>query len=356
MTITELTRTLNNLGQVSQTSTTPDGSRLLIVPDGGRVLGLFSADSDQNFYWTNPAVFAAKAGTVLNKEGWRNLGGDRTWLAPEIELSFPRSPDLSTYRVPPEIDPGNYEVVQSGSSLHVLCRAKVKLFRSHQSIDCEITKTWQGASNPLRYEKVWDQMAGVQFAGYTQSTLLRLAEPEKDSGPIGVWNLIQMPHTGTAFFPLHGASEPTVYFGTIPPDDLIVKNHMVGYRMSAEGIQKIGIRAAASTGRAGYLYRDGALQVLLVRNVFLDPSAEYVDVPWDSSGQLGSRGYSFQACNLNHKEIGTFSELEYHAPAVGSGTGRWKHQDVSQVWAFRGPMESIREIGQTLIAPDFPIL
>ena len=46
-------------------------------------------------------------------------------------------------------------------------------------------------------------------------------------------------------------------------------------------------------------------------------------------------GYAVQACNI-HSALGEFSELEYHVPAIGPGTGRMRSEDVSQTWAFRG--------------------
>jgi hypothetical protein len=117
--------------------------------------------------------------------------------------------------------------------------------------------------------------------------------------------------------------------------------------MRATGEHKIGIRAVATTGRAGYLYHRGDQSALVVRNFVVNPSGEYVDVPWTDTQDFG---YSTQACNVNSK-LGAFSELEYHAPAIGHGTGRTHCVDESQVWAFRGDSAKIRHIAQTLLSP-----
>lgn len=327
----------------------PDGGRLVLLSHGARVLGLFAPHSDENYYWTNPALDSDPAAFFQTK-GWHNSGGDRTWLAPEIELSFPMFPDL--YKVPCEIDPGKYEIEKLGDALTLVNRARVRLFRSCQTVEVEIRKSWNPAANPLRYETAWTQLSGVQYAGYTQRTRLKILGDVTESGPVGLWNLIQLPHGGDFYFPLHSDAQPTIYLGSIPAECISASQRMIRYRARASGIQKIGVRAATATGRAGYRYMTGDSAVLVVRNIVADPSGEYIDVPWSSSGELGERGYLFQACNVNN-ELGVFGELEYHAQAVGRSTGLSEHEDVSQVWAFRGPAEAIQSIGRLILSPDF---
>ena len=350
----QLRRSLVAAGKPCELLVTPDGSRLLLLLHGARVLGLFAPNSDQNFYWTNPVLSSSEPGDLFRREGWHNSGGDRTWVAPEIDLHFPKFPDLSAYWVPSEIDPAAYQLEMSEKSLRFSARVAVRSFRSHETNEAAITKSWGAAANPLRYEKVWSQLGGVQFAGYTQKTSVRLLGlGAEKAGPIGAWNLVQLPHGGTAFLPLHGATSPTAYVGSIRAEDIETTDHAIRYKMQSAGVQKIGIHAANSTGRAGYFYSSEKNSVLVIRNVFINPSAEYVDAPWTDTGEAGERGYAFQFCNVNIPEVGPFSELEYHAPAVGHGTGQIDHDDVSQVWAFRGPENSIRTIGKSLLSPDF---
>ena len=78
---------------------------------------------------------------------------------------------------------------------------------------------------------------------------------------------------------------------------MIIDDHLVRYRMRAQGEHKLGVRAVAVTGRVGYLHEAGdGLWSLIVRNFFVNPSGEYVDVPW---GDTDDMGYSTQACNVN---------------------------------------------------------
>ena len=63
-----------------------DGTRLLVRPASGRVLGLYPPGSEDNFYWINPALVSdVRPHEFFDQPGWINPGGDRTWLAPEIE-------------------------------------------------------------------------------------------------------------------------------------------------------------------------------------------------------------------------------------------------------------------------------
>lgn len=65
----------------------PDGTRLLVLPFGGRLLGLFPPEKGENFLWTNPALASPESTSAwLKRDGWLNFGGDRTWLAPEMVL------------------------------------------------------------------------------------------------------------------------------------------------------------------------------------------------------------------------------------------------------------------------------
>jgi hypothetical protein len=108
------------------------------------------------------------------------------------------------------------------------------------------------------------------------------------------------------------------------------------------------VRAAATTGRVGYLYPSGNKSSLIIRNFVVNPSGEYADVPWT---EPNDRGYSTQACSVNSK-WGKFSELEYHVPGIGGETKLGYIEDESQLWAFRGAKEKIRAIAHQLLSAE----
>ncbi len=323
----------------------PDGTRVLLLPHGGRVLGLFSRGSEDNFYWTHPALRSAETAIALYSSGaWENSGGDRTWLGPELELFFPRYPDLgmSGYFQPRQLDPGAYKVDAQDGRVRLVNRAQLTLFRSKITVHFELAKWVQPTTNPLRYDRTFSG-AEVEFCGYEQHTTLELFGD--GPGRIGLWNLIQMPHAGRLRISTYQRTEPRLYFGSIPSGDLKTKDHAIDWIMRSAGEQKIGVPAIATTGRVGYVYDLQKEARLVIQNFFVNPAGEYVDVPWDSPNDFG---YAVQACNVN-SSLGTFSELEYHVPAIGDGTGKTRCEDISQVWAFRGRRTALDEIAQRLL-------
>ena len=341
-----LINTLNSVGKATAIFQSPDGTEVLLLPYGGRVLGLFSPGSDENYYWTNPALQESESARALyESEGWHNSGGDRTFVSPEVDLFFPNFPELSAYAVPRVVDPGNYRVEKTGENVRLINRLTLTLARSKAAIELEMVKSVGPALNPLRYERNV-KLDQVDYAGYTLCTSLEIQG--KSSACVGLWNLLQMPHGGELLIPTYFKTRPKIYFGTVEPADLILSDRLIRFHMRQTGEHKLGIRAVATTGRVGYVYRSGGQWAVIIRNFAVNPSGEYIDVPWKDTGDVG---YSTQACNVN-SGLGQFGELEYHVPAIGQGTGRTRCEDVAQVWAFRGAREDINTIVRSLLSSE----
>ena len=54
-------------------------------------------------------------------------------------------------------------------------------------------------------------------------------------------------------------------------------------------------------------------------------------------------GYTTQVY-VDDGALGGFGKLEYHSPALDAEQGRNAMEDVSHVWAFQGPLETIDKI------------
>lgn len=342
---------LRQVGKPTKFYRTSDGTRVLVLPYGGRVLGLFAAGSDENFYWTHPALDSvATAREFYASEQWHNSGGDRTWLAPEVDLFFPDFPKLDQYFQQRPLDPGHYQVEETADGFQLVNRLTVNFSRSKKDMSLKITKGFGPARNPLRHEKGL-KLGRVEYAGYTQYTSLELlGASQRTRDHVGLWNLVQMPHGGDLLMPTFGRAEPRHIFstvGTIPSEDLIPTDHLIRYRMRQKGEHKISIRAVSISNRIGYLHRAGNRWALIIRNFVVNPSGEYVDVPWKETNYFG---FAVQACNVN-SQLGAFSELEYHIPAIGQGTGRLRCDDAAQVWAFRGSQTEIEQVAKLLLTP-----
>ncbi len=337
---------LKAAGKPAEVVTNPDGSSVILLPYGGRVLGMFAPNSQENFYWTNTALRSVEsAKAFFASDEWQNTGGDRTWLAPEVDFFFPDFPDLGVYFQQRAMDPGDFHVVRQGGTVQLVNEFTMKASRSGNEIALRLAKSIAPAANPLRYEPILEELSEVEYAGYTLNASLEIGNDSARDDEVGLWNLVQMPHGGDMLIPTYVPAEPVVYFGDVPEDDLQAENHLVRYRMRSAGEHKIGVRAIATTGRVGYRYATGDRAALIVRNFVVNPSGEYVDVPWGDTDDLG---ISTQACNVNG-DLGTFSELEYHIPAIGGRTKRARCDDAAQVWAFRGSSEDIDLVARSLL-------
>ncbi|HEX4424784.1 MAG TPA: DUF6786 family protein [Terriglobales bacterium] len=349
----DLVATLKAVGKTTEVHQTEDGTRILILPYGGRILGMFAPGSDENFLWTNSALDSvASARSYYASDDWQNSGGDRTWLAPEVDFFFPKFPniDISGYWQPRSLDPGNYELTKTDQGVRLRNRLAVEGFRSKKRAELEITKSVASAPNPLRNDKSLGKLS-IEYAGHTLITSLKVLNPTPSDSPlVGLWSLTQMPHQGELFIPTYSKSKPRIYFGleNTPADELTVTDRMVRFKMRAPGEHKIGVYAAATTGRIGYMHGSGNRHVLIVRNFCVNPSGEYADIPWT---EPEDRGYSTQACSVNSK-WGMFSEMEYHVPGIGGDTGLNHIDDRSQLWAFRGAREDIVKIARSLLSDE----
>jgi hypothetical protein len=343
-----LTDNLKQAGKVPAVLDAPGGGRLLGLPEFGRVLGLYTQDSDENFFWINPALATAESATAYFRgDGWLNPGGDRTWLAPEIELFIG---DLArpgeTYAVPTALDPGCWRGENGPDGLQLRNESVVRLRRSCRNLAFAITKEVRMAANPLRGLNL-----DVAYAGYEQTTMLEV-EPDRDASlpvPLGMWSLLQLPKPGRMLVPTYRLAAPRTVFGEVPPRDLTVAGHILAWSMAdTGGNAKISLKADILTGRAGYLWTSCEVADrwnLVVRNFTVNPSGDYVDALWDDPADTG---YAFQACAVNEGDE-TFNELEYHAPAVATAPGQNRACDQSQLWAFRGEFASIATVAEHLL-------
>jgi hypothetical protein len=336
---------LRAVGKPAELLNAADGALLVVLPYGGRILGLYAAENDENFLWTHPALEAVGAAQAFfSSDTWHNSGGDRTWLAPEADFFLPKYPKTRVYVQPRQLDPGSYECRRRLGAIDLENRLTLRSSRTKQDVTLRIIRSVEPAANPLRNEPHLAALEDLEFAGYTLHTSLEILAGSADNG-VGLWSLLQLPHGGEMLIPAWSRVEPKVYFGQIPPEALRIEDRLIRYAVCAQGEQKIGVRALAATGRVGYLRCEGPAWTLVVRNFTVNPSGTYVDVPWDDPADLG---YAVQACNVN-SQWGAFGELEYHVPAIGGPSGLTRCEDTSQVWAFRGGPEPIRVLADLLL-------
>jgi hypothetical protein len=340
--------TLTKAGKAAEAWTSNDGSSLVVLPYGGRILGLFAPGSDENFLWTHPMLDSANTAEAFYRSTeWHNSGGDRTWLAPEVDFFFPNFPQLDIYMQPRELDPGHYQFSWKNGGIFLSNIFTARLSRSNYNVRLELSKQVSEAKNPLRNldSTAFDRL---QYAGYSLHTSLAFASLHSEAVWVGLWSLLQLPHGGEVLIPTLSQSKVNPCFGKIDSLDLTVSDRLIRYKMRAAGEQKLGVEATAVVGRAGYMRAMGANSSLVIRNFSINPSGDYIDVPWDNTDGPSA---AIQACNVNSK-LGSFAELEYHVPAIGGSSDAWCCEDKSQVWAFRGPEQVVSEVARVLLSAE----
>lgn len=344
---TALVRRLKRAGKRVETLRFPNGTEVICLPYGGRVLGLFAAGDKRNFFWTNPALNrSATARKYFASEGWQNTGGERTWLGPELDFFFPNYPDMSVYHQPRPLDAGLFQVETTTRGLRLSNAFAIRSNRHRASLKIRLTKSVEPAADPLRNWPERVLMKGLHYAGYTQCTGLELIGASPVKATVGLWSLTQLPQGGEMILPTFGRANPRLFFGRIPHHDLTIRRGFVRCRMRKGSHWKFGFKAISATGRVGHRYEVSGTVQLVVRNFSVNLSGDYVDAPWADSSDTG---FCVEICNVSDAGLGNFSELEYHAPAINGNSGMNSSEDCAQIWAYRGTREQIRSIAAKLL-------
>lgn len=325
--------------------------QILFLYSGGRILGLYPNKLDDNFFWVNPLLFEIETSKRLFAGAeWVNTGGDRTWIAPEKDYFFPEYPDFECHCVPFQIDPGDFKSIHISNGIKVINEGVINSYKTNTKVKIKYTKEIRFAADPLRHEKELSVFP-IWYAGYSLSSSLEIIEGNAENF-VGLWNILQLPQNGQVLLPTYSKVTPTIYFGEIKPNQLQIGKYFLSYKTISKDAQKIGIPAVYTTGRAGYIYEISQNTYnLIIRNSYINPSGEYVDVPLKSVG-LNKPVYAIQAFSIDDATIGTFAELEYHSPAIKKSNEQNVINDLSQVWAYRGNFKTINSIVKLLLGID----
>ncbi len=98
-----------------------DGA-VLLLPDYGRVLGMWTGARAENVLWVNPVFLDRLIGAKDDR--WINPGGERLWLAPREEYLGDRD------EVPASIDPGHFVGRQERAGYAMENKGEARAWRS----------------------------------------------------------------------------------------------------------------------------------------------------------------------------------------------------------------------------------
>ena len=174
-------------------------------------------------------------------------------------------------------------------------------------------------------------------------THITYTDPKSDFQPLlSIWDAVNLPAPGIIIIPTVGEIRPKDFFEPTGASHLKSSQSGLGFLFDGRERHKIAVRSMhLYGGRAGYFRRITEDEcTLVVRNFLINPSAEYVDTPWNDPQD---RGYALE-CYNDGGVNGAYGELEYHSPAMGDGTGRLDCFDRAHLWGFQGSKTNIVRI------------
>jgi hypothetical protein len=304
----------------------------------GRVMtSTAKGENGPSFGWVNRALIASgQVQEHINAYG----GEDRVWLGPEggqFSIFFKEGAafDVANWQTPKALDTEPFPVVER-SETAVSFRQPVEV------------KNYAGASFQAQIDRTVELLDGAQVAeklGTTpgpsvatvafesRNTLKNVGSEawEKDSGLLSIWilGMLNPSPEAVAIVPYKddadlGRGVTTDYFGTIPPDRLVLQDGIAYFKADGRYRSKIGIpRPRALPVLGAY---DAKSQVLTIVQYNLpDDAKDYVDSRW----QIAEDPYGGDVVNSYNDGpmddgslLGPFYELETSSPAAALGPGQ----------------------------------
>ncbi len=321
---------------------------IVISQRGGRVFGPFLSQDSESIFWINSAFAQPDSfKEFLSSDNW-NLGGDRIWIAPEIQYSVRDRTDFwGSIHLPEQVDPGQY----------VLDQPKPDQWRLSQDMTLEayniasgqkelhLERLIQRVEDPLRnLSDYQDLVGGVLFVGYEQ--VVSLSESKLDDIMSEAWSLVQLNPGGVLVIPASPRAEFTDYYEPIDESLQTMHSDHVRLKITGDRQYKVGYKAAHVFGRLAYFnHFDDGRAYLIVRNFFNNPSVPYAEEPHELPG---CRGHSIHVYN-DGGQFGGFGELECNARTIGGETGRSSSTDQLVLWLYIGATDTVKEIALHLL-------
>ena len=316
---------------------TDKGGWAILVPQlGAKVL---AAGVDQeNVLWVSDR---------LEKGAWC-VGGQRTWLAPELGPKGFFGTGVEDWKVPPELDPGSYRRIETSAGELAFQNDLTIKRLDGLPISLGIVR-----STRLETVQEGDSRPGIRIRINSRliNRMDRLLEEE-----VGLWSILQTPAeaTGTFLIPIKntGRGEPyRLYFGELP-DDWLGENPTLLYIKALAGKwYKIGIAAPVTTGTVALLRpsRVDESSILTVLRCEVEPSARYIDKP---PLQEVDNGDVLQCYNSPDAKTLNFCELEAHSPVVQLAPGAEQTSGI-EILLFKDGIERISSLARQLVSPEF---
>ncbi len=327
-----------------------NGVKLLLLERGGRVLGPFLAPESNTLLWGSTALGSSEslAEFVANNE-W-NTGGERIWVAPEIQFNVGDRNDFwNTISIPAQMDPGEWRLDEQpeGWRLRQGLTLTAKNL-AHGEKELWIERFIHPAADPLTHTRAYAELLdNITYAGYEQIVTLR--EAKHDDIMSQSWNVAPVWPGGRMIVPSSPAVEVSDYFEPVDDQHLSRHGHYIALQITGDRRYKVGVKAAQTFGRLGYFHsREDGSAYLIVRNYFNNPSSPYVEEPPQTPGGAGDSIHIYNDGGL----FGGFGELECHGQTIGGHTGRSSSTDQQLLWVYSGPKDKVAGVCWQLLGVE----
>ena len=325
-------------------------STILIMEWGGRILGPFIGDEGRSILWMPPWWDSRESFEEARSKGLWNLGGERLWIAPEIQFCIENRFDLTAgYSLPQEMDPGNYRIDNTDRA-SVSLETEMELNALHHTPTTQrlsVNRTIKPIKNPLRNINNRNSlMSGILFSGYNHS--IRLHSLSSEACLAEAWSVMQVRQGGESIVPTYGVPQIGWYHRPQSSDLVKIEDSPILVHHKENNLFKIGIHSTSLTGRVGYLHNaeKNVSPYLIIRNYWVSPSFEYCEEPFASPGENGYAFHLYNSADLNER----FGEIECHGNAMGGSSGVHTSTLVMDTWFFEGNFHQLEMIAHQLLS------
>ena len=304
MNMQEILKTFEYCGISYELLDVGDGWTIAVTQHGGHIFGPFSEQYPEGLFWIPDSIRDKDSYKELIDNKIWNIGGDRVWIAPEIQFNIR---DRSRYResldTPKTIDPGCFSMVRRQDAICL-----------EQSLD---------------------------LSGTSEENIFAEA-----------WNLLQVRTGGVLFIPMYTPVKGTDHYAPAGDHEYPVERGIC-LKLTGDSQYKIAYKSAVLTGRFGYMKESDTEQsYLIVINYPNNPSAMYSEEP-PQPELAGDTGYSIHIYNDDGKS-GGFAEMECNMQTIGRPTGISRSVDRLTTWIFSGSKERLKEVARLLLGYEFP--
>jgi hypothetical protein len=333
----------------------------------GRVLtSTAQGDAGLSFGWINRDLIASrKLQPHINVFG----GEDRFWMGPEggqFSIFFTKGVpfDLEHWFTPAPLDTQAFEVVTKSRSSVQFRQAFALTNYSGTRFEVAVNRTVQLLGAKDGWSKLSLQPAkGVDLVAYESHNRIRNAGKEPwttETGLLSTWilGMYNPSPTTTIVIPIRpgpaielGKPVTSDYFGTVPPDRLVVKDNAIFFSGDGQFRSKIGISPARCKPVLGSY--DAAHQVLtLVQFSFTPGETNYVNSKWEIQRQPFSgdvaNSYNDGPPAPGAKPLGPFYEIESSSPAAALGPGK-SLEHVHRTLHLTGPEDELDGVARATL-------